>query len=80
VTRGVAGERWLILRRNWIASLRSRDRQQRIQDRVTAAAIPVTPLLASETVVYDMLAGLPAGQADVAEAPLPSGPSRIWFG
>jgi hypothetical protein len=47
---------------------------------VTAAAIPVTPLLASETVVYDMLAGLPAGQADVAEAPLPSGPSRIWFG
>jgi DNA-directed RNA polymerase specialized sigma24 family protein len=70
---------WLILRRNWIASLQSRDRQRRIESRLTYGGGLVrrprtrtaprggTPVPV-DTGVYDLLAGLSDKVADVAEA------------
>jgi RNA polymerase sigma factor (sigma-70 family) len=70
---------YLILRRNWLASLQSRYRQQRLKSRLTDGNRPLdrprtrtaprggTPPH-PDTGVYDILAGLSDHQADVAEA------------
>jgi RNA polymerase sigma-70 factor (ECF subfamily) len=70
---------YLILRRNWFASLQSRYRQRRLKSRLTDGdGPPGRPRTRTaprggtspcpDTGVYDMLAGLSARQADVAEA------------
>jgi RNA polymerase sigma-70 factor (ECF subfamily) len=57
---------YLILRRNWLASLRSRYRDRRLDDRLAAAPPPA--VARPPDVVYDLLAGLSDKVADVAEA------------
>jgi RNA polymerase sigma-70 factor, ECF subfamily len=67
-TRPVRGWLYLILRRNWIASLQSRDRQHRLIGTITKAARFSHGSPPPDTAVYDMLAGLSDRVADVAEA------------